>query len=260
MGEEETAGLQRAKARLAARAAQEEELMARVPLSKGERKNLKAQRRAGLSGGAMLDDFADDVADLIQVLTCDERKCAQYMADSKSVLRRCMLYCAVRHPGSLKDSYVTASNAALDLSPTSEIPLPKARCAVLCATADKVLLLVRPGSACLADPCCTFLQAGDDEGMDPAFLGARKSQKYGVDLSAAAAANVRSGDADLPTKAPLHERRAKFDQVRLVVSLIWAPCYLQRCSPHMMMRVHGCCRRILGSPAYISFQTRGWRR
>ena len=67
IGEEETAGLQRAKARLAARAAQEEELMARVPLSKTERKNLKAQRRAGLSGGVMLDDFADDVADLIQV-------------------------------------------------------------------------------------------------------------------------------------------------------------------------------------------------
>ena len=57
--------------------------------------------------------------------------------------------------------------------------------------------------------------------MDPAYLGSRKSQKYGVDLSAAAAANVRSGDADLPTKAPLHERRAKFDQVRLVISLSW---------------------------------------
>lgn len=41
--------------------------MARVPLSKAERKNLKAQRRAGLSGGVMLDDFADDVADLVQV-------------------------------------------------------------------------------------------------------------------------------------------------------------------------------------------------
>jgi hypothetical protein len=46
---------------------QEEELMARVPLSKAEHKNLKAQRRAGLSGGIMLDDFADDVADLVQV-------------------------------------------------------------------------------------------------------------------------------------------------------------------------------------------------
>ena len=80
IGEEETAGLQRAKARLVARAAQEEELMARVPLSKGERKNLKAQRRAGLSGGVMLDDFADDVADLIQVITCGHRKCMHYLA------------------------------------------------------------------------------------------------------------------------------------------------------------------------------------
>lgn len=70
IGEEETVGLQKAKARLVARAAQEEELMARVPLSKAERKNLKAQRRAGLSGGVMLDDFADDVADLIQVAFC----------------------------------------------------------------------------------------------------------------------------------------------------------------------------------------------
>lgn len=70
IGEEETIGLQKARAKLAARAAQEEELMARVPLSKAERKNLKAQRRAGLSGGIMLDDFADDVADLIQVSLC----------------------------------------------------------------------------------------------------------------------------------------------------------------------------------------------
>ena len=77
IGEEETAGLQRAKARLAARAAQEEELMARVPLSKTERKNLKARRRAGLSGGVMLDDFADDVADLIQVGFLRIHQCLQ---------------------------------------------------------------------------------------------------------------------------------------------------------------------------------------
>ena len=91
--------------------------------------------------------------------------------------------------------------------------------ATLCAIPGKLLLFVRPGGACLTDPCYIFLQAGDDEGMDPAFLGSRKSQKYGVDLSAAATASVRSGDADLPTKAPLHERRAKFDQVQLVISL-----------------------------------------
>eukprot|EP00775_Hariotina_reticulata_P005267 gene5267-5502_t len=50
--------------RLEARAAAEEDLMLRVPLSKHEAKQLKAQRRAGLSG-AGLTDFADDVADLV---------------------------------------------------------------------------------------------------------------------------------------------------------------------------------------------------
>jgi hypothetical protein len=38
-----------------------------VPLSRAERQGLKAARRAGLAGGALLDDFADDVADLVQV-------------------------------------------------------------------------------------------------------------------------------------------------------------------------------------------------
>lgn len=39
--------------------------MVRVPLSKDERKRLKAQRRAGLSGKALLDDFQDDIADIV---------------------------------------------------------------------------------------------------------------------------------------------------------------------------------------------------
>jgi U3 small nucleolar RNA-associated protein 3 len=55
----------RTRQRLAARENVEEELMIRVPLSKEERKSLKAQRRAGLSGKALLDDFADDIADLV---------------------------------------------------------------------------------------------------------------------------------------------------------------------------------------------------
>ncbi len=54
-------------------------------------------------------------------------------------------------------------------------------------------------------------QAAD--GIDPAFQSARVSQKFGADLSAAAGRNVRSGDADLPVKAPLHERRARLDTV-----------------------------------------------
>ena len=63
----DAAGLVRARERLAARAAEEEELMTRVPLRKGERKQLKSQWRASMAGGALLDDFADEVADLVQV-------------------------------------------------------------------------------------------------------------------------------------------------------------------------------------------------
>lgn len=61
----DTVAALRQRQRLAARDAVEEELMVRVPLSRQERKQLKAQRREGLSGKALLDDFADDVADLV---------------------------------------------------------------------------------------------------------------------------------------------------------------------------------------------------
>ncbi|KAI8101739.1 hypothetical protein M9434_006806 [Picochlorum sp. BPE23] len=60
----DTAEALRHRQKLAAREEVEEELMIRVPLSKDERKRLKAQRRAGLSGKALLDDFQDDIADL----------------------------------------------------------------------------------------------------------------------------------------------------------------------------------------------------
>ena len=52
---------------LEARAAEEEDLMVRVPLSKEQKKQLKADRRVNLSGAAMMNDFADDVADLVGV-------------------------------------------------------------------------------------------------------------------------------------------------------------------------------------------------
>ena len=57
----------RHRQRLEARAAEEEDLMVRVPLSKEQRKQLKADRRHNLSGAAMMNDFADDVADLVGV-------------------------------------------------------------------------------------------------------------------------------------------------------------------------------------------------
>jgi len=57
---------------------------------------------------------------------------------------------------------------------------------------------------------------GADEaagGVDPAFLRARVSQRFGADLSreAGAAAAGRTGDADVPRRAPLAEQRARFD-------------------------------------------------
>lgn len=63
---EETEQAARQRARLDRRAAEEEELMMRVPLAKKELKGIRAAQRAGLSGGALLDDFADDVADLVK--------------------------------------------------------------------------------------------------------------------------------------------------------------------------------------------------
>ena len=64
---EESEKAAKQRARLERRAAEEEELMMRVPLGKNELKELKAARRAGMAGGALLDDFADDVADLVKV-------------------------------------------------------------------------------------------------------------------------------------------------------------------------------------------------
>jgi hypothetical protein len=80
-------------------------------------------------------------------------------------------------------------------------------------------------------------QAADGSGgIDPRFLNARTSQKFGVDLSAAAAKKdaARSGDADLPVKAPLHERRARLDSVKHLAStpfccLKMLDCVLGRC-------------------------------
>ena len=109
---------------MAARDAVEEDLMVRVPLSRQERKQQRAQRRAGLSGKALLDDFADDVADLVD------------------------------------------------------------------------------GGAT----------------VDPSFSRHRANQKFGADLAAAAAIdarkNPRSGDADLPVRDSLSDRRAKMDGIR----------------------------------------------
>ena len=63
----ETLEALRHRQRLEARTAEEEDLMVRVPLSKEQKKQLKADRRLNLSGAAAMNDFADDVADLVGV-------------------------------------------------------------------------------------------------------------------------------------------------------------------------------------------------
>ena len=67
MAGNETLEALRHRQRLEARAAEEEDLMVRVPLSKEQKKQLKVDRRVNLSGAAMMNDFADDVADLVGV-------------------------------------------------------------------------------------------------------------------------------------------------------------------------------------------------
>jgi len=64
-------------------------------------------------------------------------------------------------------------------------------------------------------PSAARAQGADDAagGVDPAFLRARVSQRFGADLTreAGAAAAGRTGDADVPRRAPLAEQRARFD-------------------------------------------------
>lgn len=76
----ETLEALRHRQRLEARAAEEEDLMVRVPLSKEQKKQVKADRRVNLSGAAMMNDFADDVADLVGV-------------SSLSLKQRCFKWC-----------------------------------------------------------------------------------------------------------------------------------------------------------------------
>uniref|UniRef100_A0A1D2A5Z8 Sas10 C-terminal domain-containing protein n=1 Tax=Auxenochlorella protothecoides TaxID=3075 RepID=A0A1D2A5Z8_AUXPR len=62
----DSAAAVRQRHRLAAREAVEEDLMLRVPLSREEGKAQRAARRAGLAGAALLDDFREDVASVLE--------------------------------------------------------------------------------------------------------------------------------------------------------------------------------------------------
>jgi U3 small nucleolar RNA-associated protein 3 len=115
----DTAAMARGRARLRERDEVEEDLMIRVPLSREERRRLKAQRRDGMSGKALLDDFADDLAGLVD-------------------------------------------------------------------------------------------GDGDGGALAP-FAAHRAGQRFGADQMPGDTKSKRSGDADLPAREPLNERRAKMD-------------------------------------------------
>lgn len=91
----------------------------------------------------------------------------------------------------------------------------------------------------LSDACLQCAQAADGagSGIDPAFLNARVSQKFGADLSALDKRDAaKSGDADLPVKAPLHERRARLDSVGA------AACSGSQAAPSPSAALHGSLR------------------
>ncbi|MEW5298021.1 MAG: hypothetical protein WDW36_001185 [Sanguina aurantia] len=75
-------GAIRSRQQLESRAEAEEELFTRVPLSREENKRLKASRRAGLAGAGAMDDFADEVADLVEVARGQEGQGAGGRASS----------------------------------------------------------------------------------------------------------------------------------------------------------------------------------
>ncbi|KAF5836525.1 hypothetical protein DUNSADRAFT_5813 [Dunaliella salina] len=86
--------------RLEMRAAEEEDMMTRVPLSREQVKALKSQRRAGMSTSGFADDFADDVADLVDAAGVTEAShpadacCCTFLLDDEIWSE-----CAKRCPG-----------------------------------------------------------------------------------------------------------------------------------------------------------------
>ena len=54
------------------------------------------------------------------------------------------------------------------------------------------------------------------QASDTLDTGGRLSQKFGADLSQPGGRNMMSGDADLPSKMPLADRRAKLDNVSII--------------------------------------------
>eukprot|EP00884_Botryococcus_braunii_P018128 jgi/Botrbrau1/499/Bobra.110_2s0129.1 len=141
---EQSTSMRTLRDRFKHRSEMEEELFIRRNLSKEERKALASHKRAALSGGMLLEDLADDITGIIQMV--------DYAHD----------------PGF-------------------------------------VSLLQQEGE-----------DAKKASTADEMWQRQRVSQKFGADLSEAGLAgrSKRSGDADLPFREPLSDRRARMDSVR----------------------------------------------
>lgn len=102
----------------------------------------------------------------------------------------------------------------LSQSPRTPLPSPPARPARPPSRSGKALL------DDFADDVADLVGGADGgaSAIDAVFQRHKASQRFGADLEAQAAAagrrGARSGDADLPAREALHERRAKLDSVR----------------------------------------------
>lgn len=203
---------------LEARAAEEEDMFARVPLSREDRRRLKADTRAGLAGqGAMLDDFADDVAGLVQVGHCCT---ATSLADA--IFLEPMACKAAPH--------IQRDQGRLGRS--SARPLPSTWQLCPDHTANQLFAEQLFRVQCESDTAGVQVAEGSQNGgVDNSFLRHQASQRFGADLQGQQARTLQSGDDDLAPRLQLAERRSKMDSIRAKAAARWA--------------FWGCCRAVL---------------
>jgi hypothetical protein len=183
-----------------------------------QRKGLKAQRRAALSGKALHDDFADDVAELVAAAGGADGYChSQTTSDRIHVVcKGCALgdaacsncricahtriggVCACRAGDDMRDRRLVSQRYGADAAVN-----PKGRSGARVHSSIQV-------SALLA---CRSIRCGVQA---PHWLIWTPSMRLCLlrRLLDAHSCCVFTGDEDLPVRDPLHERRARYDSVK----------------------------------------------
>ena len=156
---EDVGFIRREAARLARRAAQEEELFARVPMSKQERQRARAAERKSTGMTAQVADFADDVADVVTAVERLEHAGAARGATA-SDMPALPATKKVKLSAIAAAAAVTANNAAQRTPLSGDADLPKRL--ELGERRSAFERRPRPGAAA-AGP------AGDDDDMDVGF-------------------------------------------------------------------------------------------